>query len=102
MSFEVIQCENEMESSRVLPKEKKLHRYVEMCIRLRDGKILVAAHGVFVFCLGVVLLVGHYAIKVTTTSTVHTEPSIPNVANSVVVSWCNSICHYKDIVTLTS
>jgi hypothetical protein len=86
MSFEVIQCENEKESSPKSPKNSKLHRCLEMCINLKDRKILVAAHGMFVFSLGIVLIVGRYTIKATTTSTVHTEPSIPTVGNSVMVS----------------
>jgi hypothetical protein len=87
MSFEVIQCEDKKESCPKLPKRsRKLHRCLEMCINLKDRKILVAAHGVFVFSLGVVLIVGHYAINATTTSTAHTESSIPTAVNSVLVS----------------
>jgi hypothetical protein len=56
--------------------------------------ILVAAHGTFVFSLGIVLIVGRYTIKATTTSTVHTEPSIPTVGNSVMVSQYTSIVLY--------
>ena len=63
-----------------------------MFVNLKDKNILVAAQGVFVFSFGIVLLVGHYAIKATTTSTVHTEPSIPTVVSSVLVSHVQSVC----------
>ena len=87
MSLEVTQCEVEKESCRALPKvNKKLHRCVEMCTNLKDRKILVSAHGLFVTSLGVVLLVGHFAIEATTTSTVHTRTSIPTAVTSVLVS----------------
>ena len=86
MSFEVIQCEEDKDTSPKSPKNYKLRRCLEMFINLKDKKILLVAHGVFVFSLGIVLLVGHYAIKATTSSTVHTAPSIPTAVNSVMVS----------------
>ena len=87
MTFEIVQCEDENNSSCEAPeRSEKLHRCLEMCVNLKDRKIVVAAQGVFVVSLGLVLLVGHYAIKATTTSTVHTEPSIPTAVNAVLVS----------------
>lgn len=99
MSFEIIQCEDEKDSSIDVPeRNKKLNRCIEICVNFKDRKILVAAQGIFVFSLGVVLLVGHYAMKATTTSTVHTEPSIPTVVNSVLVSRLKSLC--RDVYVL--
>jgi hypothetical protein len=86
MTFEVIQSEEGNETNPKLPKNKRLRRCLEICINLKDKKILVVAHGVFVFSLGIVLLVGQYAIKETTSSTVHTAPPMPTVVNSVMVS----------------
>ncbi|XP_028402505.1 uncharacterized protein LOC114525381 [Dendronephthya gigantea] len=85
MSLEVTRCEDAKESCQALPKvNRKLQRCVEMCISLKDRKILVSAHGLFVISLGVVLLVGHFVIEATTTSTVHTRSSIPTAVTSVL------------------
>lgn len=86
MSFDVIQRDGEKESSPKLSKRREKFRVcLQMCLKVKDRNVLVAAHGLFMVSLGVVLLVGRYAIKQTTTSTFHTKPAIPTVIDSALV-----------------
>lgn len=87
MSFEMIMKEKEDAKAESMKLKYSLSCCIYKFLNFKESKILKPLCGIFIFSFGVVLLVGHYAIKNTTSSTGNITPAIPDLVASAVVSF---------------